>query len=160
MAPLRLGKVPSGLGPLLRSSRSAMVSAFSSCRLVRRLVLKNLHIPKRARLVRTWVCGIHRIYVIDPKQKNSLPNFFSGPVAVIYSASRGAAMMRASISLRRRVISSNFRSKASDIFFTRAGSVIFRLSAILACDLGRAGSRFFGKPPVCPCNLARNSNPK
>ena len=59
-------------------------------------------------------------------------------------------MIRASISLRTRVISNNFRSKAANIFFTKAGSVIFTLSAILACGSGRAGGRFFGKPPVCP----------
>jgi hypothetical protein len=81
-------------------------------------------------------------------------------IRTIYSASRGAAMIRASISLRTRVISSNFRSKAADIFFSKARSVIFRLSAILAGGLGRAGGRFFGKPSACPCNLARNSNPK
>ena len=47
-------------------------------------------------------------------------------------------MIRASISLRTRVISNNFRSKAANIFFTKAGSVIFTLSAILACGSGRA----------------------
>ena len=81
-------------------------------------------------------------------------------IGTVYSPSSGAAMIRASISLRTCAISSNFRSKTANILFTKAGSAIFTLSAILACGLGGAGGRFFGKPLTCPGNLARNSSPK
>ena len=88
------------------------------------------------------------------------PNHFAYWIKIYYSASRRATMSRASISFRTRMISTDFRSKAANTFFTKGESVIFSLPEILAGGLGRAGGRFFGTPLACLDDLARNSNPK
>jgi hypothetical protein len=71
MAPLRLGKVPSGLGLQICSSRSAMVSVSSSCRLVWREPV--------------FVGYGHRIYVIDPTKKLFSEIFLKTCCAYLFS---------------------------------------------------------------------------
>jgi len=117
-----------------------------------------LHFPyKNARVnpAPNMARGSYPFSCSKPISEIAFPEF-----KIVYSASRRAAMSRASISLCTRVISSDFRSMAANTLLTKGESVTLSFPAILAGGLGRAGGRFFGKPLACLDNLARNSNPK